>query len=94
MARVHGLEHIHYLGSPDLSDDDSVRSHSQAVPHQIPLGDLSPSFDIGGPRFQTDDVFLLQLKFSRVLNRNDSLLRRDEPGEDVEQSRFPRACSP
>ncbi len=45
----------------------------------------------GGPRLETDDVLLLHLELGRVLDRDDPLVGRDEPGEDVEKRRLAAA---
>ena len=63
MARVHGLKHVDRLGSTYLAEDDAIGAHTQGVLHQIAHGDLTLSLEVGGARFQSDNVGLLQLKF-------------------------------
>ena len=46
------------------------------------------AFDVRRPRFQADDVVLLQLQFGRVLDRHDALVVRDEARQRVEQRRL------
>jgi len=59
---VHGLEHVEDLCSSHFSDNDAVRTHPQAVSHQVSLRDLALAFQVRRPRFQTDDIPLFQLK--------------------------------
>ena len=59
MTGVHRLEHIESFSAADLAKDDSIGAHTQRVLDQIALGDLPPSFNIGGPRFQPNHVRLL-----------------------------------
>ena len=50
--------------------------------------DRALAFDVRRPRFQPDDVVLLQLQFGRVLDGDDALVVRDEARQRVEQRRL------
>ena len=71
-----------------LTDDDAVGTHTQAVDQQLPLADGSLAFNVRRPCFQTHDVFLRQLKFGRVLDRDDALILRNVLRQDVQEGRL------
>jgi len=48
MASVHGLQHIQGLPAPDLTNDDPVRPHPQAVTYQVALAHLTLTFNVWG----------------------------------------------
>ena len=75
-------------GSAALADDDSFGPHTQGVFHQVGGGDCALAFDVRRARFQPHDVVLLELKFGRVLDRDDAVAVRNEAGQRVEQRRF------
>ena len=77
---VHRLHHVECLAAPDLTDDDAVGSHSKAVSHQIPLGDLTVALDVRRARFELNHMRLLKLQLDGVLDRDDALARVDQPG--------------
>ena len=84
MPCVHGLEHIEGFTTTDFTDDDSVWSHAQGVAHQITDADFAMSVYIWGFGFKAYNMVLLQLKLCCVLNGDDSLIRRNETGHEVE----------
>ncbi len=65
--------------------------HAEAVADELPLGDLPFPLDVGGPRLETDDVLLLHLELSRVLDRDDPLVGGDEARQHVEKRRLAAA---
>ena len=75
-------------GPTALADDDPVGPHTQGVSHQVGRVDPSLAFDVGRPRFEPQHVFLLELQFGRVLDRDDALIALDEARQRVEQRRF------
>ena len=75
MPGVQGGEQIDDFCSTNFADDDPIGSHSQGLPHEITHGDLSGSFDIGGPRLQAHDVRMLRLQFRGVLDDDDPFAR-------------------
>src|SRR5208283_670180 len=91
MAGRHRLQHGEYFVAADLADDYAVRPHTQRVPDQVALGDLTLAFDVGRPRFEPDHVRLLEAQFGRVFNRHNSLVGRHEQRHAVKQGRFTRA---
>ena len=70
---VHCLQHIERFATAYLADNDTFRSHSQAVPHQVARGYFAFRFDVGRPCFQAYNVTLSELQLSRVFNCNDAL---------------------
>jgi hypothetical protein len=44
VAGVHGLEHVESFSPSAFTDDDSIRSHSEAVADQVTNGDLTFAF--------------------------------------------------
>src|SRR4051812_32884273 len=40
MTGVHGLEHVHGFGAPDLAHDDAVGTHAERVDEEQPLRDF------------------------------------------------------
>ncbi len=46
------------------------------------------AFDVRRAGFQPHDVLLLQLQFGRVFDRHDTVVRRNEARQRVEQRRF------
>src|ERR1017187_1056488 len=91
VAGIHGLEHVERLFAANLSDDDAVRPHAQAVDQQLPLAHRALPFDIGGAGLEPRHVRLFELQFGRILDGDDALLGGDEDGKSVEQGRFTRA---
>ena len=88
MTGIHSLQHVERLGGLDLADDDTVGPHAQRVAHQVANGDGARSLDICGTALKGDDVALLELKLSRVLDGDDALGVRNEARQNVEQRRF------
>ena len=74
MPGVHGLEHIHDLGAPDLTHNNAIRTHPQTIADQFSLADLPFAFDVGRTGLQADDIMFLQLEFGGVLHRHDALV--------------------
>src|SRR6202165_162547 len=85
---VHGLQHIESLFASNLTDDNAVRAHTQAVDDQLPLAHGSFAFDVGRTRFQADDVFLFELKFCGVFNGDNTIGVGNVAREHVEKSGF------
>src|SRR6185503_2460952 len=69
-------------------DDDAVRPHAQRVPHELPDTDLALALDILGPRFQPEDMTLVEPELRRVLDRDDALAVGDRGRQGVEQRRL------
>ena len=91
VAGVHRLQHVERLAGANLADDDPVGPHAQRVLDQVALGDLALALDVRRPRFQPDDMLLLQLELGRILDRHDPLAVVDERRHGVEQGRLARA---
>ena len=85
VAGRHRLEHVEGLAAADLADDDAVGAHAQRVADQVADGDLALALDVRRAGLQPDDVLLLELEFGGVLDGDDALVLRDQPGEGVEQ---------
>src|SRR6266567_2201320 len=85
---VHGLQHSESLFTSNLTDDNAVRTHTQAVDDQLPLAYGSFAFDVGRTSFQADDVFLFELKFCGVFNGDNTIGVGNVAREHVEKSGF------
>src|SRR6266550_4819539 len=73
------------------ADHDAVRAHAQRVAHEVADRDLALALDVRRARLERDDVRLLELELGGVLDGDDPLLERDEPGQRVEERRLARA---
>ena len=71
-----------------LADDDAFGPHTQGVADQVARRDRALAFDVRRPRFQTDDVVLLELQFGGVLDGHHAFVVRDEARQRVEQRRL------
>ena len=63
VAGIHGLEHIQSFFTANLTDDDAIWPHTQAIDDQLALVHCAPALDVRRPAFQTDDVLLFHLQF-------------------------------
>ena len=63
-------------GATDLTHDDAVGPHAQAVANQIPDGDLALALQVGRAGFEPDHVVLVKLQLDRVLDGDDALVVR------------------
>ena len=46
------------------------------------------TFNVGRPRFQANDVFLIQLQLGCILNSHDSFAVGNKRGQNIEQRRL------
>ena len=83
MPGVHRLQHIKSFPAPDLPDDDPIRAHAQGIDHQFPDGKLPFTFNICRAAFQSDQVVLLQLQLSGILDGDDTLIVGNKAGQHV-----------
>ncbi|OPY10607.1 MAG: hypothetical protein A4E66_01514 [Syntrophus sp. PtaB.Bin001] len=81
---IHRLKHVQHFFGADFADDNPVWPHSQAVPDQIALGHFTLAFDIFGPRFQADDMFLFELEFGGILDGDNPFVSRNKTGKNIE----------
>ncbi len=79
MPGVHGLEHVERGGVSNLTYDDPVRAHAQAVAEQLTDGQLTAALHVGGAELESDQVRMAHLQLGRVFDRDDALLVGDEP---------------
>ena len=90
VAGVHGLQHVEGLGAAHLTDQDPVGAHSEAVAQKLPDGELALALDVGRPVLQRDHVRVVDLQLGRVLDRDHTLVVRDEARDHVEGRRLAR----
>ena len=90
MAGVHGLQHVEGLGATNLSDQDAVGAHSEAVAQQLPDGELTLAFDVGRAVLERDYVRVIDLQLGRVLDGDHALVVRDEARDHVERGGLAR----
>src|SRR5688572_8875957 len=89
MPRIHRLEHIERLRTPDLADEDSIGAHAQRVPHEHSLRYLASTFRGRWACLKWYDMTLLQAELDRVFDCDDTLAFGDERRQRVEQRRLP-----
>ena len=82
---VHRLQHVEGLSAADLTDQDAVGAHPEAVAEELPDGQLAPPLNVGGAVLESDDVRVVDLQLGRVLDRDHALVVRDEPRDHVER---------
>src|SRR5207302_92771 len=85
---VHRLQHVQRLRTADLADQDPVGPHPKAVAEELADGQLALAFHIGWTVLEGDDVRVLDLQLRRVLDRDHTLVGRDEPRDDVQRGRL------
>ena len=90
MAGVHRLQHVERFLAAALTDDDAVGPHSQRVLQQITHRDLTGAFEIGGTRFETHDMWLLQLQLGGVFDGHGTLGTVNHPRQRIQQRGFTR----
>jgi hypothetical protein len=91
MAGVHGLEHVQGLAAAALTDDNSVRSHPQAVANQIAYRHLPCSLHIRRTTFETYHVRLAEPQLGGILDGDYPFVVRDEVRQHVEEGGFAAA---
>src|SRR5450759_4328322 len=85
VAGVHRLQHVKRLAATALTDDDALRAHAQGIDDQSLNGDLTFSVDVLWPCLEPADMLLVQLQLGRVLDGDDAVFHRDEPGQHVQE---------
>ena len=80
--------------SRDLTDDDPVRPHTEAVADELADGDRAATLDVRRARLESKHVLLVELELSGILDGDDALVLRDEGAEDVERRRLARPVPP
>src|SRR5712691_780164 len=93
VARVHGLKHVEGFFSTHLPDDDAVGAHAKAVYKQLTLTDGSEPFDVRRPGLQTNDIFLRELQFGCIFDRDKTFVFWDVSRQDVQQGGLARAST-
>ena len=78
MAGVHRLQHIECFSASAFANDDAFRPHAKCVTYQVGRRDLAFSLNIWWAGFQSYRVFLLELQFSGVFDRDNPLVARNE----------------
>ena len=91
MAGVHRLQHVQRLGAADLSDQDPVRAHPEAVAEKLPDRQLPLALDVGRAVLESDYVGVVDLQLGGVFDCDDALVVRNETRDDVEARRLARA---
>src|SRR6185437_15922157 len=91
VAGIHGLQQVKGFGSANFADDDTFRTHAQAVADQFAHSDLALAFEIRRARLEAYHVRLLELQFGGVFTGDDALVVIDELSQAVEQRGFARA---
>jgi hypothetical protein len=88
VTSVHGLKHVDGLTTTNLADHDAIGTHTKRVAYQISLRYFTTAFDVGWSCFESDDVRLLELKFRRVFDGDDTFVLGNICRKRVQQCRF------
>ena len=84
VAGVHGLQHFQHFCATHFPHNNAVRAHAQAVAQQVTNGNHTRAFKATGAAFHAHHMGVRQGQFSRVFNRDHTLIGRDEPRNGVE----------
>ena len=93
VAGVHCLQHVEGLGAAHLTDQDPVGPHPEAVAQKLPDGELALALNVGRPVLERDHMRVVDLQLGRVLDRDHSLVVRNETRDHVQSRRLARAGS-
>ena len=74
----------------DLTDDETVRSHTQRFLDEPAQSYLAGSLEIGVPRLHGDHVRQRHTQLEDLLARDDAFARRDRGAQAIEKSGLPR----
>ena len=84
MTGIKSTDHIDRFSSPDLSDHDSVGTHSQGGFNQISNGNFLTPLHVGISCLQLNQIRNMpDLQFRIVFNGNDALIAGDAVGQGV-----------
>ena len=75
VPRIARLQHVERFATPNLADDEPIRSHSQRGAHEIAHAHGTRALRVRRARFQADDVRLLQPQLRGLFDRHDPLGR-------------------
>jgi len=84
VAGIQRLEQLDHLTASYFSHHESVRPHAQRLPDEVTQGDSPGAVEVGRPRLQAYDVWMIRAKFGGVFDENDPLrgrCLRQEGGE-------------
>ena len=77
---VHGLQHVQRLFAANFAEHDPVgAANAQRIDDQFTLLDGACAFNVRRARLQPDDMLLPKLQLGRIFDRDDALVRADEP---------------
>ena len=78
MSGVHAVEHVHDLPAAHLTDNDTIRTHTQAAANEVCHRHAPLACRIAAAAFHMDDIFdLPHLELHTILNDNHTLLPGD-----------------
>ena len=93
MTRVQELQEIECLAAANLTEYDPVRPMAEGRFQEI-TNAHSRQTVLGLPGFKPNKVVLVHLNFGRVLNQENSLVRRNEFSKNIQERRFSSSCAP
>ena len=76
VARAHCLNQRRRFSTSDFADNEAIRAQAKCRSEQIVDVARSSSFVRGIPRFQSNDIRMIDDEFVGVLDDDDSLARR------------------
>src|SRR5690606_17375827 len=94
MASVHCRQHVESFSTTTFSDDDAVGPHAQRISYKVTNFYSAFTFCIGRPGFQRDKMFVTQLQFRCILDRDQALPFWNAVRKNIEEGRFAGPCPP
>src|SRR6516162_1225858 len=91
VAAIDSLQIIERFLAAKFPEDNPRGPHSQCVAEKLAHAYGAFAFDIVGASEQTHHVLLAQLQLKRVLDGNNTLVRRELMRENVKRGRFSSA---
>ncbi len=93
MTRVQELQKIECLAAANLTKYDPIWPMAEGRLQKV-TNAHSRQAVLRLPGFKADKVVLIHLNFGRVLNKENSLVRRNEFPKNIQERRFSSSCAP
>jgi hypothetical protein len=89
MTGGQGYEEVHDFGTPNLSEHDPVRTHSQGLAHEGTHRDLARTFGVRRASAEKNRVRVARRNLGNVLQNNDSFSGWHVLQQKLDQGRLP-----
>jgi len=90
---IESSQQVDHLGSSNLTNHQSVGTHSQRLTNQIAHAHVPGTLNVGRSNFQPHDVFVVRVQLAGILHDQDSLARWRNRQQGAEQCCFPASRS-